>query len=418
MLGTISAICTLTMLLLLFRSIVWTTRFLNCVSRADADRSLASPAKVSRVVVVLPVRGQDPYLARCIESILEQDYPDFILRIIVDSESDPSVPIIDHAVSLYSIEQVQVEYLVEAHTTCGAKNSALIQVIESLESDDDVVVVVDSDVIAYPGWLSNLVEPLSDPAVGVSTGVRWFTPQSNEPGTLVRYLWNVGAVPEMLAFQTPFGGSVAYRRDILDRGLTERWSRCLFDDCVVSEALRSQGLKLRIAPRAILANRESITTGRCFGYLRRQMLNALCYTRGSHWIFASSVAMALSSFGAIGVLVAALVNGDSAAAVTAVSGLAAFCAGMAGCLIALEKKLRPIIRRSGQYVPPLPIRTVFAGGLTVLMYAAATVCASLTQRVSWRGLNYRRVGHDRFLLEEHRSYRSQRIRPQPEHASV
>lgn len=418
MLATFSAICTLMMLLLLIRSIVWTARFLKCLSHTAKTEPLTASATFPRAVVVLPVRGQDPYLARCISSILDQDYPNFTLRIIVDSESDPSVSIVDHAVSLHSIEQVQVEYLSNARKTCGAKNSALIQVTESLAPEDSAVVVVDSDVIAYPGWLSDLMQPLSHPEVGVSTGVRWFTPQSREFGTLVRYLWNVGAVPEMLAYQTPFGGSVAYRRDLLDQGLAERWSECLFDDCVVSEVLQSLGLELRIAPRAILANRESISLGRCFGYLRRQMLNALSYNPARFWIFASSVTMAVSLFGALGVLIAALAGGEFIAAAVAASGLVAFNAGMAGCLIALERKLRPIIRERGHGVPPLPVKTILAGGLTVLMYAAATVCASLAQRVSWRGLNYRRVGHDRFLLEEHRSFSAERVHARPEHASV
>ena len=278
--------------------------------------------------------------------------------------------------------------------------------------------VIDSDVVPYPDWLSDLIQPLRDPNVGVSTGVRWFTSQSTEVGTLVRYLWNVGSVPEMSAFQSPFGGSCAYRRDVLERGLAERWSQCLFDDCVVPAVLKQLGLEVRIAPRVILANCESITLGRCFEYLRRQMLNALCYNPWSHWILAGCFCITASVFGAVGVIAAAVLVSDMAAGAIAACGLAGFVAGMSGCLIALEMKLRPILRQSGQDVPALSMRICFVGGMAVSMYAIATICACFARRVSWRGLDYKRVGFDRFILEDHRPFSVEPIHPLKERASV
>lgn len=370
----------------------------------------------ARAVVVLPVRGKDPFLAKCIKTLLEQNYPNYILRIIVDSDSDPAVPVIEQTINLYPRDRVQVEYLQDALETCGAKNSALIQVVESLEPEDSAIVVVDSDVIAYPDWLSDMMRPLQEPDVGVATGMRWFTPATSELGTLVRYVWNVGSVPEMFAFDVPFGGSVAYRRDVLEGGLAERWSQCLFDDCVVPSVLKPLGLQLRIVPRAIMANRESISLGRCFAFLRRQMLNATCYNPAGHWILISALAMAGSVFGTAAILVAAAFQSDVATMAIAGVGLFGFSAGMAGCLWALETRLRPILRASGQLVPPLPARTALVGGLVVIMYTAATVAACFVTRVTWRGLHYDRISRDQFRLAEHRPYSAAKIRA--EHASV
>lgn len=300
--------------------------------------------------------------------------------------------------------------------TCGAKNSALIQVVETLEPEDSAIVVVDSDVIAYPEWLGDLMRPLQDPKVGVATGMRWYTPATTELGTLVRYVWNVGSVPEMFAFHVPFGGSVAYRRDVLDGGLAERWSQCLFDDCVVPSILKPLGLELKVVPRATMANAESISLERSFGFLRRQMLNAICYHPAGHWILVSAVAMAVSVFGATACLVTAVVQSDIVSVAVAGTGILGFASGMTGCLVALESRLRPILRKSGQPVPPLPAKVVLVGGLVVLMYTVATVSAYFVRRVTWRGLHYNRLSHDQFRLEEHRPFAPATV--QSEHGSV
>ncbi len=383
---TVSVIASvLLMVALLLRSIIWTRRFLAALP-TGSSASPEAETDLPRAVVVLPVRGKDPFLARCIETLLEQNYPNYILRIIVDSDSDPAVPVIEQAVNQYSVDRVEVEYLQAALQTCGAKNSALIQVVESLEPEDTAIVVVDSDVIAYPEWLTDLMRPLQEANVGVATGMRWYTPETSELGTLVRYVWNVGSVPEMFAFHVPFGGSVAYRRDVLEGGLAKRWSQCLFDDCVVPSVLKPLGLELRVVPQAILANRESISLGRCFEFLRRQMLNATCYNPAGHWILISALAMATSVFGTAALLLISTLQTDVVTMAIAGAGLVGFAAGMAGCLVALETRLRPILRANGQSVPLLPVKTALVGGLAVLMYTAATVAACFVRRVTWRGL--------------------------------
>jgi hypothetical protein len=415
MLVLLASICVVLMCVLLVRSVVCTRNFLK--NSSDKSAYLEPPEKAPRAVVVLPVRGQDPFLARCIDSLLNQDYSDYILRIVIDSEVDPAVAIVEQATMMYSIDRVQVEYLYDVRENCGAKNSVLLQVVESLEDEDSAIVVVDSDVVAYPEWLSDLMEPLNSPNIGAATGMRWYTPESSELGTLVRYIWNVGSIPEMHACRVPFGGSTAFRRDVLEGGLAKRWSECLFDDCVVPAVLKTLNLDLKVVPRAMMANRESISLGRCFGFLRRQMLNAICYNPAGNWLLAASLSMGVSVFGAVGVLIAAAIGADTNAMIVAGSGLATFGLGMAGCVIALERNLRPILRQSGQVVPPLPIKAALVGGLTVLMYSAATISAHFLRRVSWRGLNYTRVGHDQFRLEAHTPFAGG-VKRETENASV
>jgi cellulose synthase/poly-beta-1,6-N-acetylglucosamine synthase-like glycosyltransferase len=60
-----------------------------------------------------------------------------------------------------------------------------------------VLAVIDADAVPHRWWLRDLVAPLSDPRVGVATGNRWYMPEHANWGSLVRYLWNVGAVVQV-----------------------------------------------------------------------------------------------------------------------------------------------------------------------------------------------------------------------------
>lgn len=110
MLTSYSVVCVFLLAVLVVRSLVWTKQFLDCLPAGSSDPSIQY-GDVPRAVVVLPVRGKDPFLDKCIESLLNQDYPNYILRIIIDSEFDPSVQTIETAVNLYSQDRVQVAYL-------------------------------------------------------------------------------------------------------------------------------------------------------------------------------------------------------------------------------------------------------------------------------------------------------------------
>lgn len=419
MLIAASSVFALTLLVLVIRSGIWTTAFLRTMSEpSEVVDSAGSTSSDRRAVVILPVRGKDPFLVRCIESLAHQTGVNYLVRVVIDHETDPATSVIREALERVDSSRVQMEFLTKVRTTCGAKNSALLQVVESLEPEDYAIVVVDSDVVADSTWLSQLLRPFSDHRIGVTTSMRWFTPRTQEPGTLVRYLWNAASVPEMVAFQVPFGGSMAIRREVLEQGgLAELWAHSLFDDCIVPQALKRIDLRYHVVPGATTANEESISLGRCFVFLRRQMLNALCYNPSSHWILASCVAMAVAFAGAIVTAVVAILSRNDPALLISAGGLGVFGLGMGGCLWGLEVCLRRILRDLGHDVPPWRANALLCGGLTVFVYVAATLSACRLQRVSWRGLHYTRQGRTEFRLERHEPFAPE-TRTQAEHASV
>ncbi len=62
--------------------------------------------------------------------------------------------------------------------------------LKQISSDVEVLVFVDSDVIARNDFISHLVAPLQDNQVGIATGYRFYIPFRGDWPSLLRSLWN------------------------------------------------------------------------------------------------------------------------------------------------------------------------------------------------------------------------------------
>jgi cellulose synthase/poly-beta-1,6-N-acetylglucosamine synthase-like glycosyltransferase len=68
--------------------IVWAWRLAACYP--PTETSGASDRELPRAAVVLSVRGADPSLVDCLQRLLCQDYADYELHVVIDSEHDPA----------------------------------------------------------------------------------------------------------------------------------------------------------------------------------------------------------------------------------------------------------------------------------------------------------------------------------------
>ena len=55
-------------------------------------RVLPADNDCPKAAVVLCLRGTDPFLEDCLRAVLNQDYPQYEIRIVVDSRQDPAWP--------------------------------------------------------------------------------------------------------------------------------------------------------------------------------------------------------------------------------------------------------------------------------------------------------------------------------------
>ncbi|MDR0704344.1 MAG: glycosyltransferase family 2 protein, partial [Planctomycetaceae bacterium] len=149
---------------------------------------------VPKTMVLLTLRGVDPFLKRCLEGLLTQNYPNYAVRLIFDHPEDSALQVAKEIVETCHADNVEFIIVDEHFETCTLKCNSLYHAVATLDSSYEVIVILDADTNPHPDWLRQLVEPLSDSRFAAATGQRWYIPVTSNPGSLVRYLWNAAAV--------------------------------------------------------------------------------------------------------------------------------------------------------------------------------------------------------------------------------
>src|SRR5262249_38596595 len=130
-------------------------------------------------------KGVDPNLRENIRSWINQDYPDYHIFFIVESDSDPAIEILR--------EFPTATLFIAGHATdCGQKIHNLRYAIDHLPVEFEVFAFVDSDANVKQDWLRALVSNLLDHPDEASTGYRWFL--ANDFASYLRAAWNAGVL--------------------------------------------------------------------------------------------------------------------------------------------------------------------------------------------------------------------------------
>ena len=359
-----------------------------------------------RVAVILPTRGADPSLADCLENLLNLDYPLYDIRIVVDSEDDPAWGVVRDALANRPSAPVRIALLEKRRESCSLKVSALLQALDGLEESVQAAALIDGDVIPYPQWLRDLVRPLRDPSVGATTGVRWYVAAHANWGTLVRTTWNAAAATQMVAFDIPWAGSMAFRTDLLRHSdVRTRWARCFCEDVPLYGVLNGLGLRLHLVPAATMINGERVSLRSCFLFIRRQLLSVRLYHRRWPWVLAAGAGSVLATAAAVGAATADLAAGEWAAAGVLGGALALWAVGLASAMARIDAALRGMAARRGAALPWPPLRIIPAALLTPFVHLAAMLSAMRMRKVEWRGVTYELLGPMTLRMVEYRPYR-------------
>jgi cellulose synthase/poly-beta-1,6-N-acetylglucosamine synthase-like glycosyltransferase len=367
--------------------------------------SLPQGQSLPRAAVLLSIRGADPSLWKCLQGLVDQNYPDYDIHIVIDSPEDPAWGIISHFLDRANGPRIHPRLLEERKDTCSLKMSALVQAIRAMDESYQVVVLIDADVVPYPDWLRDLTVPLADPKVGATTGVRWFAPSGKRLGSMVRLAWNAGASSQMSFFHIPWGGSLAFRAEVL-RGsdLLPLWSQSFGEDTSTWRVLRALGLTLHHVPAATMVNRETIGLRSCFDFIRRQLLSARLHHESWPLIALSMLGTALSLTGASVLAVLALASGNWAPALGVAALLAASSVAMASAWIWADRQINRLAYRRGEEAYDFSWKCLLAVPLTLAVHLMCLVSASFLRKVEWRGITYRLYGRKRLQLLEYRPY--------------
>lgn len=206
----------------------WSLLFAN-VFRAYESKTVPDD-ELPVVAVLMGMKGTDPFLLAGLKRLMQQDYPKYLARLVIDSRDDPAWKVAEQAVEESGFQDVTIEEFrdIPEHGIVNCTNSKVVQALRSLEDDDcEVVAMADGDVVANENWIRELVTPLVlDPGIGASSGNRWFIPKNSSAGALVRRLWGAGAASIMYLLSMPWGGCFAIRMTTIRNGdLIEKWAR-------------------------------------------------------------------------------------------------------------------------------------------------------------------------------------------------
>ena len=345
------------------------------------------------VTVIAPCKGNDDGLRENLNSLLNQDYPDYEVIFVVDDAADAAVEVIEGA----SREAIIISRLV---ISCKAVNSG--QKVENLREAvlhandaSQVFVFADSDIRVPTNWLSALVAPLEDEAISATTGYRWFiSPGGFNLAAALRSVWNASIAsalgPDM---KTNFcwGGSTAIRRGIFETlDIREKWRGVLSDDFALTRALNEAGSSIRFVPLAILPSFGKCSFGGLLEFTNRQMKITRVYS-SRLWLqsFLGTGLYVLVMAGAILILFLMPPLSDHwiAAVVILLSVVALGTAKAALRLNAVDLALNTFaFDRQRQRIFHLTLWVV-----TPFLFLLNSTVALFSRRVRWRGISYEMV---------------------------
>lgn len=353
-------------------------------------RAARAPAsgRLKPTSLIIPCRGVDPGFTKNLEAFLQQDYPDFQVLFAVDSSDDPSVKCIEEARARFPATPSSV---IVSGTAQGRsqKVHSQLRALDFLRPEDEAIAFGDSDIRPHQEWLTQLVSPLSDSAVGVSTGFRWYIPVKGNFASVLRSVWNAGIASLITGADARFawGGAMAIRRETFESArVRDFWRNALSDDFAMTRAVREAGLRIRFEPRCLSLSYEDCSMSELLEWSFRQLAITRTYDPR---LWKAAFAAQCLNFGALwGGLAAGIVHWGAPLGKLALAGAVAIY-----LLGALKAQLRISAVRS--IFPEAASRHLLAylfwGPLASVVSLAGLFRSAFSNEIEWRGIRYKMI---------------------------
>lgn len=386
---TLDLVCMLALFVITVTQIVLVGWFASICRRGAGPAPAGAPC-LTPARVILCLRGSDPFLGDTIRAAVNQDHPDYELRVIIDSRDDPAWAEVEAALATARPRcRVVVEPLAHRPSTSSLKCASLIQGLGDAERGTAMVALLDADVVPAASWLRTLGTALAADGCGVATGNRWYAPPDRELGSWARAGWNAGALVQMVCFGIPWGGTLAVRSSLLESaGLRGKWARAFCEDTLLSAALAGTGWRVKFVPALIAVNHESVTLAALVPWITRQLLTARLYHPA--WpvvaIFGLSAPLTvLATAVAIGL---ALARHDLPAGAGLGICLALFLASLPTLFLWIERIVMQTVGTPRLTATPALADAVRGTFSAQAIYGSAILRALALTSTRWRGATY------------------------------
>jgi len=359
----------------------------------QSESSRSYPPFTPFVSVFFPVRGVDEGLPENIAAVFSQDYPNYEVVFVSDSEQDPAWAIIEAARRSFAAESGPTMRTVVAGPAAdrGQKVHNLIFAVDHADSASEVFVFVDSDARPAPYWLSLLVAPLQDETVGATTGYRWFVPVHGGLASHLRSVWNASIASALGGDEQRnfcWGGSTAIRRSTFEScDVSGHWQGTVSDDFAMTRALRAANKRIKFVPQCLTPCFENCSVSELIEFTTRQLKITRVYAPHL-WkpLLMGSVLFVLVFFGGFGFVILRAVLGLSFLT-PLVLLLIIFSMGAMKSHLRL-RAVTTIIDDVHAKSRSSTIAHVTLWPFASALYLYNALSAAFSRRITWRGITY------------------------------
>lgn len=335
--------------------------------------------------IFVPCKGNSKNLKANLESFFSLDYPALELFFVTESEADAAAPVIREVIKGRPNARFVAAGL---STACAQKNHNLLAGIAlASRGVAQIYVFADSDIRPGPQWLRELVLPLGNKKITVTTGFRWLNATK---GSVAEWTHAYANIFIYVSFSCAFfaggvglwGGSMAIRREDFEGiGVAEKWSGAVVDDLSLSQLVHKKRLKGVMVPSCIAHTDELLPSVKAsVAWFERQIMFLKVYFKHL-WLF-MALPIVIASALCILALPAALLLSFSPARTFFGSGGGAALVFYIGELVTVS--LYPLLGPMPRFHRFLMVQP-FVRATHVVSYAGTWV----TNTITWSGVRYR-----------------------------
>jgi cellulose synthase/poly-beta-1,6-N-acetylglucosamine synthase-like glycosyltransferase len=375
------------------------SRMLRRLERPDDPRfvSYAPPG-----IVIVPFKGVDIDMADAVAALFEQDYPQYELLFVVESEDDPAHAALAEQMARHENHPARLLVAGLAPADTGQKVHNQLHALKQVDFDGDgdrVLFFLDSDAVPDRQWLRRLAGPLFEIGkTAVVTGYRWLVPAPGSPwwAHLAAVINGSAACLQGASYVLAWGGAMAMRVETARQGdLVGRLRGALTDDHPITHMAHALGRRVYFSPKAIVPSTVDFDLPKLFNFMFRQYALTRVYVPR---MFA--IALTLTSLYVVGCvatwawLIAAVARGGAW-----MLPLGAI-AGVFVCNVARSGYRRRIIRN---LIEPASLPQMatsmrldrWATSLCMFMHWLFVLRSAVGRTMEWRGKRYRMNGPNR-----------------------
>jgi cellulose synthase/poly-beta-1,6-N-acetylglucosamine synthase-like glycosyltransferase len=231
------------------------------------------------VALICPCRGLDPGFEQNVRAMLALDCRSYRIVFALAGSDDPAHRELRRLTAGHP--NCQIVIADRARSPGDKINNLLAAVDVPAVRSAELLAFIDSDVHPHPEWLRDLIAPLLDPTVGLSTGYRRYRPDSGFWSAMRAVANNIAMAPHLVGdrLRVAWGGAMALRRRDFERsGIEQIWRGAISDDLTLATAIRGLGLRIEFVPNCLTESSGSCTMPEYYAWLRRQLFVARMYS--------------------------------------------------------------------------------------------------------------------------------------------